>query len=196
MSTNITKLPNELSENNNIVMKINNKTKSNDEDVIKQLPNQSQQHTPQLSQESIHQIVKGLQNANGATFLPPRDIHTNTSHIVQDDTIKANFIPTTKNKNYIENEADMESLIKQNKNKNKEQDRLDILYNELQTPLLLMILFFFFQLPYFNEILIKYIPSVFSRDGNLMFSGYFIKTLFFGISFYAITQLTNQLSEI
>ena len=90
----------------------------------------------------------------------------------------------------------MELLIQQKKNKVNEQDRLDLLYNELQTPLLLMILFFFFQLPYFNDILLKYIPSVFSRAGNPTFSGYLIKTLFFGISFYVITRLTKQLSEI
>tara|TARA_Y100000590_G_scaffold470319_1_gene663670 strand:- start:849 stop:1538 length:690 start_codon:yes stop_codon:yes gene_type:complete len=157
---------------------------------------QQQQGQTQLSPDSIHQIVQGLQQAGGGTALPSRDIHTNTGHIVRDEEIKPNFIPSTTNENYIENEEDMESLIQQNKNNKKEQDRLDILYNELQTPLLIMILFFFFQLPYFNKVLVKYMPSLFSRDGNPTFSGFFIKTLFFGVSFYAITRLTKQLSEI
>ena len=90
----------------------------------------------------------------------------------------------------------MESLIQQSKNKKVEQDRLDMMYDELQTPVMVMVLFFFFQLPFFQKSLTKYAPSLFSRDGNPKFSGYFVKTLMFGVSFYAITKITKQLSEI
>tara|TARA_B110001454_G_C12647197_1_gene403822 strand:- start:121 stop:753 length:633 start_codon:yes stop_codon:yes gene_type:complete len=210
MSSDIHNLPNEISKNSNVVMNVNEQNKQSiqsnvaaqvQQEIQHQYKHQQSQHPqqksqPGLSPESIHQIVQGLQQAGGGTALPSRDIHTNTEHIVQDEEIKPNFIPATTNENYIENEEDMVSLIQQNKNSKKEQDRLDILYNELQTPLLIMILFFFFQLPYFNKILIKYMPSLFSRDGNPTFSGFFIKTLFFGVSFYAITRLTKQLSEI
>ncbi len=34
-------------------------------------------------------------------------------------------------------------------NKKVEQDRLEMMYEDLQTPILVMILFFFFQLPFF-----------------------------------------------
>ena len=114
------------------------------------VPNQPQQQpisgpTPtQLSQESIQQIVTGLQQAGGATALHNRDIPANDMrHVTQDEQVKPNFIPEAENQNYIEEESSMESLIQQNRNKQHEQDRLDVLYNELQTPLLVMILFFF-----------------------------------------------------
>ena len=189
MSTDITKLPNEVSQNN-VVMNVKEK---------KSLPPSSPAPATsptELSQESIHQIVQGLQQAGGATGLPNRDIPMNSSHITQDENIKPNFIPKETNSNYIEEESSMDSLIQQNRNKKEEQDRLDILYNELQTPLLVMVLFFFFQLPYFQKVMAKYAPSLFSRDGLPNFSGYLSKTLIFGISFYGITQISKQLSQI
>ena len=90
----------------------------------------------------------------------------------------------------------MEDLIKQSQNKKVEQDRLDIMYEELQTPLMVMILFFLFQLPIFQKTMTKYAPSLFLRDGNPTFSGYFVKTLGFGVTYYLITKVIKQLSEI
>ena len=191
MATAIATLPNEI-PTNKVVMNIEEKNKK-----VPNPPRQEQlPSTTELSQESIHQIVQGLQQAGGSTLMPNREIPTNNSHITQDEEIKPNFIPKTQNENYIEEENTMDSLIQQNKNKNVEQDRLDLMYEELQTPLLVMILFFFFQLPIFQKTLTKYAPSLFSRDGNPTFSGYFVKTLMFGVTFYVITKITNQLSEI
>ena len=50
---------------------------------------------------------------------------------------------------------EFETLIQQSKNKKVEQDRLDVLYDELQTPVIVMILFFFSQLPVFQKTLAK-----------------------------------------
>ena len=191
MATAIASLPNEI-PTNKVVLNVKEKNQK--------VPNPPQQEplsqTTELSQESIHQIVQGLQQAGGSTLMPNREIPTNNSHITQDEAIKPNFIPKPQNENYIEEENSMDSLIQQNKNKKVEQDRLDLMYEELQIPLLVMILFFFFQLPIFQKTLTKYAPSLFSRDGNPTFSGYFVKTLMFGITFYAITKITKQLSEI
>tara|TARA_B100001175_G_scaffold308332_1_gene308636 strand:- start:49 stop:633 length:585 start_codon:yes stop_codon:yes gene_type:complete len=194
MATAIASLPNEVPQNN-VVMKV--------EETNKKVPNPPRQETIQpppppaeLSQESIHQIVQGLQQAGGATVLPNRELSTNNTHITQDEQIKPNFIPKTSNNNYIEEEKSMEDLIKQSQNKKIEQDRLDIMYEELQTPLMVMILFFLFQLPIFQKTLAKQFPSLFLRDGNPSFSGYFIKTLMFGTTYYFITKIIKQLSEI
>ena len=141
MATAIASLPNEAPENN-VVMKVS--------ETNKKVPNPPQQEpisvsNRELSQESIHQIVQGLQQAGGATVLPNREISTNNNHITQDEQIKPNFIPKAENSNYIEEAHSMEDLIKQSQNKKVEQDRLDVMYEELQTPLMVMILFFFFQ---------------------------------------------------
>ena len=196
MATAIASLPNEVPENN-VVMKV--------KETNQKVPNPPQQepisvqsqNTTELSQESIHQIVQGLQQAGGATVLPNREIPiNNNAHLTQDEQIKPNFIPKAENENYIEEERSMEDLIKQSQNKKVEQDRLDIMYEELQTPLMVMILFFFFQLPIFRRTLTKYAPSLFLRDGNPTFSGYFVKTLGFGVTYYIFTKVIKQLSEI
>ena len=192
MATAIASLPNEVPENN-VVMKVEEKNMK--------VPNPPKQEPipsapTELSQESIHQIVQGLQQAGGATVLPNREISTSNSHIVQDEQVKPNFIPKAENTNYIEEEKSMEDLIKQSQNKKVEQDRLDVMYEELQTPLMVMILFFFFQLPIFQKTMTKYAPSLFLRDGNPTFSGYFVKTLMFGVTYYIITKVIKQLSEI
>jgi|TARA_B110000971_G_C20019566_1_gene505635 hypothetical protein len=191
MATAIASLPNEVPQNN-VVMKVNETNKKVSPPQQQPIPGSNRE----LSQESIHQIVQGLQQAGGATVLPNREISTNNNHITQDEQIKPNFIPKAENSNYIEEEHSMEDLIKQSQNKNVEQDRLDVMYEELQTPLMVMILFFFFQLPIFQRTLTKYVPSLFLRDGNPSFSGYFVKTIIFGITYYIITKATKQLSEI
>jgi len=192
MATAIASLPNEAPENN-VVMKVS--------ETNKKVPNPPQQEpisvsNRELSQESIHQIVQGLQQAGGATVLPNREISTNNNHITQDEQIKPNFIPKAENSNYIEEAHSMEDLIKQSQNKKGEQDRLDVMYEELQTPLMVMILFFFFQLPIFQRTLTKHAPSLFLRDGNPSFSGYFVKTIIFGVTYYIITKAIKHLSEI
>ena len=192
MATAIASLPNEIPQNN-VVMKVN--------ETNKKVPNPPKQEpisvsNRELSQESIHQIVQGLQQAGGATVLPNREISTNNNHITQDEEIKPNFIPKAENTNYIEEAHSMEDLIKQSQNKKVDQDRLDIMYEELQTPLMVMILFFFFQLPVFQRTLTKHVPSLFLRDGNPSFSGYFVKTIIFGVTYYIITKATKQLSQI
>tara|TARA_B100000925_G_C21749495_1_gene362846 strand:- start:126 stop:635 length:510 start_codon:yes stop_codon:yes gene_type:complete len=162
----------------------------------KQEPIMAPSAPTELSQQSIQQIVAGLQQAQGSTGLPSRDLPTNNSHITQDKQIQPNYVPKPENTNYIENDQEFETLIQQSKNKKVEQDRLDVLYDELQTPVIVMILFFFSQLPVFQKTLAKNLPSLFTRDGNPSFSGYLFKTVVFGVVFYGITKLTKQISEI
>ena len=199
MATAISSLPNEVSKNE-VVSMVEKNTEAAVNMKIANPPTQQPIMAPnaptELSQQSIQQIVAGLQQAQGSTGLPNRDLPTNSNHITQDEQIKPNYVPNTENTNYIENDQDFESLIQQSKNKKVDQDRLDVLYDELQTPIIVMILFFFSQLPIFQKALAKNLPSLFNRDGNTSFSGYLFKTVVFGIVFYGITKLTKQISEI
>ena len=199
MATAISSLPNEVSKNE-VVSLVEKNTEAAVNMKIANPPKQEPIMAPnaptELSQQSIQQIVAGLQQAQGSTGLPIRDLPTNNAHITQDEQIKPNYVPKPENTNYIENDQEFESLIQQSKNKKGEQDRLDVLYDELQTPIIVMILFFFSQLPIFQKTLAKNLPSLFTRDGNPSFSGYLFKTVVFGIVFYGITKLTKQISEI
>ena len=192
MASEISALPNEAQQTNNVVMKVTDKVEAN-------VANTMQKSAPtELSQESIHQIVQGLQQAQGGTTLPSRDIPANNQqHIVQDQEIKPNFVPKSENTNYIEEESTtMENMLKENKERKQHVDRLDSLYEELQTPLLTSVLFFVFQLPYFQKNLVKYAPSLFNRNGQYNISGYMVQTFVFGLSVYGLSKLTKTLSDI
>ena len=53
----------------------------------KQEPIMAPNAPTELSQQSIQQIVAGLQQAQGSTGLPSRDLPTNNAHITQDEQI-------------------------------------------------------------------------------------------------------------
>ena len=126
-----------------------------------------------LDQTTISQIVNGLQQASstGATQLPSRDISMNTNNITTDPYIQPNYIPQVNGQSdYITNTETSEDMIdKYNKNAHN-RDSLDEMYSEIQTPLLLAVLYFLFQLPFFKKNLFTYFPVLFSLDGNFKFN--------------------------
>ena len=149
------------------------------------IPKQNNINQTELSKESINQIVQGLQKASASnlTSLPTRDIPTTNQEITHDNTIQPDFIPETNTKDYINDIDTIDSLLIKNKSNQVEQDRLDILYEELQIPILSMILYFFFQLPYFQKMIIRNFPSLFLKDGNPNLYGYLFKTIVFELLF-------------
>ena len=198
MSTSIDSLPNENKGTNNVVLKVKESNQ-----VISQTSNAptaapAPAAAPNtLSQESINEIVRGIQTAsqNNLTALPSRDIPMDTQHITNDNTVRPNYVPETTN-DYIQEENDLQSLLAKNKNKEEHRDRLDHLYDELQTPLFAMLLFFLFQLPFVDKLMVKYIPSAFAKDGNANLSGYILKTVLYGLFFYSLSKTTKFISEI
>ena len=148
-----------------------------------------------LDQSTINQIINGLQQATmvGATQLPSRDIPMNTSSISVDPQITPNYVPPppTSNQDYInsyEQTSDMVNTYNKGKQMN---DSLDDIYNEIQTPLLLSVLYFLFQLPFFKKILYTYIPFLFSNDGNYNINGYLFTSILFGLLFHLLMKTTS-----
>lgn len=189
-TTSLSSLPNEIKGEGKVVMNITEKnTKINTP--------MNNNNTTELSKESINQIVQGLQQASSSnlTSLPTKDIPMTNEEITHDNTIQPDHIPTTTKNNYIEENESMEDMLLQNQNNKQEQDRLDMLYDELQMPLFAMILYFFLQLPYFKKLLLNSFPSLFLKDGNLSLNGYIFKTVIFGSSFYLVNKLAKYLSE-
>lgn len=152
-----------------------------------------------LDQTTISQIVNGLQQASetGVTKLPSRDIPRNTE---QDPNIQTNYIPPPPNSNqehgqgqfqdYIENNENMDNMIQNYNKKMNKNDSLEDIYNEMQNPLLLAVLYFLFQLPVFKKILFKYFSVLFSKDGNYNINGYLFTSILFGLLFYLLTKVT------
>jgi hypothetical protein len=162
---------------------------------ISQQQQQQQQGGLSLDQTTISQIVSGLQQASisGATQLASRDIPRNSTGHNMDPNSQPNYVPPPpQNMNYInayENSSDM--VNDYNKNASR-QNSLDDMYNEIQTPLLLAVLYFLFQLPFFRKFLFGYFPVLFSNDGNLNINGFLFTSALFGLLFYALNKVTNH----
>jgi hypothetical protein len=151
-----------------------------------------------LDQTTISQIVNGLQQATlaGATQLPSRDIPMNTTNITADPEVTPNYVPPPppQHTDYINNFEQTTDMIN-NYNRGKQiNNSLDDMYNEIQTPLLLAVLFFLFQLPFFKKFLYTYLPFLFSNDGNYNLNGFVFISIAFGMLFHFLMKTTSYFS--
>jgi hypothetical protein len=147
-----------------------------------------------LDQSTISQIINGIQQASisGATQLPSRDIPMNTNNISTDPHVQPNYVPPPPqmHSDYIKNYEQTSDIVdKYNKNA-QHVNSLDDMYNEIQTPLLLAVLYFLFQLPFFRKFLFTYLPVLFSNDGNLNINGFLFSSVLFGLIFYGLNKVT------
>ena len=148
-----------------------------------------------LDQTTINQIVNGLQQAtaSGATQLPSRDIPMNTTGHSNDAQVQPNYVPLPERQmDYIKDyEQTNDTIDNYNKSMNR-NNSLDDMYNEIQTPILLAVLYFLFQLPFFRRFLFSYFPILFSNDGNLNINGFLFSSTLFGLLFYLLNKVTNH----
>lgn len=146
-----------------------------------------------LDQSTINQIVSGLQQAsvNGVTQLPSRDIPMTTSGLSNDPQVRPNYVPPPPpNTDYIQNYEQSSDIINTYNKQMQNSNSLDDMYNEIQTPLLIAVIYFLFQLPFFRKFLYTYIPFLFSNDGNFNMNGYLFTSVLFGLVFYAFNKLS------
>jgi len=197
-TTNIFDLPTDPAGGGNI----NNNISINSSEISKQQLNQVTNNNTasgiSLDQTTISQIVNGLQQASitGTTQLPSRDIPMNTNGITTDPYVQPNYIPQiVENTDYIKNHETNEDMIN-NYNKNERtHNSLDEMYGEIQTPLLLAVLYFLFQLPFFRKNLFTYFPILFSTDGNFNINGFLFTSMLFGLIFYMLNKITTHFGK-
>lgn len=153
---------------------------------------------PEVDPNAMNKVLTGLQQAQmqGMTQLQSRDIPMQTHQMTQDKQIQPNYVPDNEKGDYIKDEDTYETLLQKKKEKIEQEDRLDMLYNEMQMPILIMVLFFIFQMPFTQKKLLHLFPTMFKKDGNMGMSGYLLKTALFGLSFYLIMKLSKYASEI
>ena len=171
-----------------------------------QMQQQQMQQQLQLQQnvvmnnqdQNYNELIGQLQSANasGMTSLPSRDIPMQPNNISSDEQIKPNFIPEVNNMNdYINNNETPENLILENNKIENSYNNLEILYKELQLPLLVTILYFLFQLPVFKKLIKQLLPVLFSNDGNTNLYGNLFYSIFFSSTFYILYKLINQITN-
>lgn len=132
--------------------------------------------------------------------LPSRDIPVDTAQYLQDEQVQPNYIPMQKlTSDYIKDYEDENDIsIKEYRQKKHRESLVDTLLTELQTPILIAILFFIFQMPIINTLMYKnlaFLP-IYNSDGNANFYGLLLKSIFFGGLYYGFSKFTNYISEL
>lgn len=197
-TTDIDSLPNELKPAENVKMTVSETSSNNTMSHAHGHSNRNANVITELSKESISQIVNGLQEASASqlTGLPSKHIPNQKAQVNFDPNVKVNYIPPVENNNYIEDDDTFEEIVKQSQRKEQNDMRLEQIYDEFQTPILGMVLYFLLQLPYIQKIFIRNFPSLFNKDGFHTLSGYMVQTALFGMAFYGLNSLSNHLSVL
>jgi hypothetical protein len=121
-------------------------------------------------------------------MLPSRDIPRNQEQITHDPQIQPNYIPPTSKMDYINQNEQNNDIISNYQKKENNANTLDSVYDELQTPILLCVLFFLFQLPFFKKNLFIYVPALFLKDGNYNIYGFVFISILFSLLYYIIIK--------
>ena len=203
-STSIMDLPTDPANGGNMNNNINlNASEQMPQSNMQNMNSNANASSISLDQTTINQIVNGLQQASatGATQLPSRDIPMTTSNLTHDMSIQPNFIPPVpQNKmhgegDYINNYQQAGDIMNEYNSNIDRSSSLDDMYNEIQVPILLAVLYFLFQLPFFRKFLFSYFPVLFSKDGNLNINGYIFMSSLFGIFYYLLNKVNTHFGK-
>jgi hypothetical protein len=196
-TTSINDLPTDPATGGSISGNINlaiNELPHNKNTIVPPQTSQGSSSQLTLDQSTISQIVNGLQQASisGATSLPSRDIPLQFEQLTNDTQVQPNYIPQPIVKDYINHtNDDINNYYAAEKNQNS----LDSLYDELQAPLLLAVLYFLFQLPFFKKAIFKYLPFFCHTDGNYNINGLIFTCGLFGFIYYTLSKIVKNFSK-
>jgi len=143
---------------------------------------------------NVNEFVSGLQRAtsSGLTALPIRDVPRNTEPIISDQQTVPNYIPRDPVDYIREHHENTRSYMDHRARSSNQTESLDVVYDTLQVPVLLAILYFTFQLPVMRKYLLLYLPSIFNKDGNHNLSGLLFISVLFSCTYYGINFVLNQ----
>jgi hypothetical protein len=181
MATSIHDLPTDGSTGGSISMQITEDSN----------PQQSSQIA--LDENTISQIVSGIQKASmsGSTMLQSRDIPMYSQNN-DEQAIDVNYIPKSNTTNFVtEYDDDIQEYYK----KEQSNKTLDSLYDEMQGPFLLGVLYFLFQLPFLKNFLFIYFPFFCHKDGAYNLNGLLFTCSLFGLIYYSLTRFVKSFSK-
>ena len=187
-------------------MKKGNFNNDNLQQVSQGQYSQNQNHSEQLNQNLqnnldqnvISKLISGLQQAsvNGLTSLPSSHIPLDTSVLTRDPQTIPNYVPPANNVDYIKNDTTHNDIMSEHMRKQNRKTSLDVMYDELQIPILIAILYFAFQLPIVRKYCFVLFPYLFNKDGNPKLSGYVFNSIMFALIFYIIKNVLEYLTNI
>ena len=155
---------------------------------------QQQQHVQSNSDMNVNEFVTGLQRAtaSGMTTLPIRDVPRNTESVISDEQTMPNYVPKAPHDYIREHHENTQSFLQHNERLTNRGESIDVVYETLQVPILLAILYFTFQLPVMRKYLLMYLPSIFNKDGNHNLTGLIFISILFSCTYYGINFVLNQ----
>ena len=89
---------------------------------------------------------------------------------------------------------DREKILQENTMKQNRSDNIDYLYENLQLPVLVSVIYFLFQLPAVRKNVLSFLPSLFNKDGNPNLSGYIFNSIMFGVAYMSLTRSISYFS--
>lgn len=126
-----------------------------------------------------------------------RGIPQDTEMYQNDEHMRPNHIPTAKlTTDYLrEYEDRMFKVTDEHQKEKYRKELIGSLYDELQTPILIGVLFFLFQIPMINTLMFKYMSfmKIYNDDGNLNLYGLMYKSFLFGFTYFGFVRLTTYL---
>ena len=144
-----------------------------------------------IDETQIRQIVSGIQDASlhGATSLSSVDIPKNNTEITNDPKIIPNYIPPNQpnvTANYISEPTNISNIISTQTVKTQNKQFFDNIYDEIQMPLIVSVLFFITQLPTFKKYFNDHFKSLHYIDGTTNLTGNVCVSILFGLLYYII----------
>tara|TARA_B100000787_G_scaffold103451_1_gene76598 strand:+ start:12913 stop:13530 length:618 start_codon:yes stop_codon:yes gene_type:complete len=200
--TSIDNLPNSNINNNNIVQQPNMQQVLNIPQQETQLPSNAidqPNNNQNINMNDYNEMISQLQNVNNNSIsLPSRDIPINPTQVSNDVQVDNNYIPPPANNidtNYINNLETPDNLIVKEQQLNDYYNSLENIYSELQLPLVIILIYFLFQLPFFKLNSFKFLPLFHNKDGNYNLKGNVFISILFGISFYSFQKILLILNK-
>ena len=136
----------------------------------------------------------------GQHRLPSRDIPMDTTSHTQDEYVQPNHIPAPPKRvsfadqDYVE---EYESRVRQSQSRPATgASRLEQFWTEYQTIILVIVLYFIFQMPTIHNALYKqmwFLP-LYKEDGALNMYGLLVKSLVFGAAFFGVMTFIEYIS--
>jgi len=153
-----------------------------------------------LSQDEAMSLVSGLQQASraGVLSLPSRDIPMVSSQVAMDGEARVNYVPKPPSgqPDYIGNTQTADEIIAHSNKIKSREDTMESIYDELQTPLLIAIMFFVFMIPSVRAFMFKSFPMLLQSDGNPTLGGYVYVAALFGLIYYVLNKLMFHFSQV
>lgn len=162
-------------------------------DVVKSLDNKAPETVQMNNGNTMSNILQNMEQLakSGAFQLPSRDIPRQENII--DSQSRVNYIPEANN--YIDEYESQQEIDNHHRQTENKKQSLEVLYDKLQVPLIIGLLYFVFHLPIVNKWFLTTCSYCFHKDGNMNFNGYVMKSSIFASLYFGVNFILDTLNN-